>query len=56
MDNMSAASGMPRRQIAEDALAVLQLHDWPGNIRQLKNNVERLYDPHRWRTWRNNNS
>ena len=42
MDNMSAASGMPRRQIAEDALAVLQLHDWPGNIRQLKNNVERL--------------
>ena len=42
MDNMSAASGMPRRQIADDALAVLQLHDWPGNIRQLKNNVERL--------------
>jgi len=42
MDSMSAASGMPRRKIAEDALAVLQLHDWPGNIRQLKNNVERL--------------
>lgn len=42
MDNMSAASGMPRRQISDDALAVLQLHDWPGNIRQLKNNVERL--------------
>jgi two-component system nitrogen regulation response regulator NtrX len=42
MENMSVASGMPRRQIAEDALAVLQLHDWPGNIRQLKNNVERL--------------
>ncbi len=42
MENMSLASGMPRRRIAEDALAVLQLHDWPGNIRQLKNNVERL--------------
>lgn len=42
MENMSLASGMPRRQIADDALAVLQLHDWPGNIRQLKNNVERL--------------
>jgi two-component system nitrogen regulation response regulator NtrX len=42
MENMSLASGMPRRTIAEDALAVLQLHDWPGNIRQLKNNVERL--------------
>jgi two-component system nitrogen regulation response regulator NtrX len=33
---------MPRRRISEDALAVLQLHDWPGNIRQLRNNVERL--------------
>jgi len=42
MDSMSAASGMPKRRISEDALAVLQLHDWPGNIRQLKNNVERL--------------
>ncbi|MGJ0395596.1 MAG: sigma-54-dependent transcriptional regulator [Methylocystis sp.] len=42
MENMSLASGMPRRRISEDALAVLQLHDWPGNIRQLKNNVERL--------------
>lgn len=42
MENMSASTGMPRRRITEDALAVLQLHDWPGNIRQLKNNVERL--------------
>jgi two-component system nitrogen regulation response regulator NtrX len=42
MESMAAASGMPRRKIAEDALAVLQLHDWPGNIRQLKNAVERL--------------
>jgi len=42
METMSAASGMPRRKIGEDALAVLQLHDWPGNIRQLRNNVERL--------------
>ena len=23
-------------------MAVLQAHDWPGNIRQLRNNVERL--------------
>ncbi|KAF0121174.1 MAG: nitrogen assimilation regulatory protein NtrX [Methylocystaceae bacterium] len=42
MENMSLASGMPRRRISEDALAILQLHDWPGNIRQLRNNVERL--------------
>ncbi|WP_330082521.1 sigma-54 dependent transcriptional regulator [Methylocystis iwaonis] len=42
MESLSLAAGLPRRKIAEDALAVLQLHDWPGNIRQLKNNVERL--------------
>jgi two-component system nitrogen regulation response regulator NtrX len=42
MDHVSATSGLPRRQIAEDAMAILQSHDWPGNIRQLRNNVERL--------------
>ena len=42
MESMSNASGMPRRKISANALAVLQLHDWPGNIRQLRNNVERL--------------
>jgi two-component system nitrogen regulation response regulator NtrX len=42
MDQISGATGLPRRRIAEDAMAVLQSHDWPGNIRQLRNNVERL--------------
>ena len=42
MDQISAATGLPRRRIAEDAMAVLQSHDWPGNVRQLRNNVERL--------------
>ena len=42
MDQVSTGTGMPKRVIAEDALAVLQSHDWPGNIRQLRNNVERL--------------
>lgn len=42
MDHLSATTGMPRRAIADDAMAVLQSHDWPGNIRQLRNNVERL--------------
>ena len=42
MEQLSANSGMPRRKIGEDAMAVLQSHDWPGNIRQLRNNVERL--------------
>jgi two-component system nitrogen regulation response regulator NtrX len=42
MDQISMSTGMPRRRIGGDAMAVLQSHDWPGNIRQLRNNVERL--------------
>ena len=42
MDQISQATGLPRRTIGEDAMAVLQSHDWPGNVRQLRNNVERL--------------
>jgi two-component system, NtrC family, nitrogen regulation response regulator NtrX len=42
MEQLSAMTGMPRRLIGGDAMAVLQTHDWPGNIRQLRNNVERL--------------
>jgi two-component system nitrogen regulation response regulator NtrX len=36
------ATGMPRRLLADDALAALQVRDWPGNLRQLRNNVERM--------------
>ena len=40
---MTAASmGVAPRRVGSDAMAVLQSHDWPGNIRQLRNNVERL--------------
>jgi two-component system, NtrC family, nitrogen regulation response regulator NtrX len=39
---ISRSTGLPLREIAADAMAVLQAHDWPGNIRQLRNNVERL--------------
>jgi two-component system nitrogen regulation response regulator NtrX len=42
MEQISQSTGLPKRQIGADAMAVLQLHDWPGNIRQLRNNVERL--------------
>ncbi|WP_306226423.1 sigma-54-dependent transcriptional regulator [Bosea beijingensis] len=42
MDQISVASGLPKRQIGSDAMAVLQSHEWPGNIRELRNNVERL--------------
>ena len=42
MEQISHSTGLPQRKIGEDAMAVLQSHDWPGNIRQLRNNVERL--------------
>ena len=42
MEQISQATGLPKRRIGEDAMAVLQSHDWPGNVRQLRNNIERL--------------
>ena len=42
MEQISGATGLPARRIAPDAMAILQTHDWPGNVRQLRNNVERL--------------
>ncbi len=42
LEQISTGTGLPHRRIGEDAMAVLQTHDWPGNVRQLRNNVERL--------------
>ena len=42
MKQISEQVGMKVRPISDDAMAVLQAHDWPGNIRQLRNNIERL--------------
>ena len=42
MKRLSAAAGLPMREIGDDAMAVLQTHNWPGNVRQLRNIVERL--------------
>ena len=36
------ATGMARRRLADDALAAFQVRAWPGNLRQLRNNVERM--------------
>jgi two-component system nitrogen regulation response regulator NtrX len=38
----SLAAGQPLRHLASDAVAVLQTRDWTGNVRELKNNVERI--------------
>ena len=32
---------MPPPAISEEAMAALQAHDWPGNVRQLRNIIER---------------
>jgi two-component system nitrogen regulation response regulator NtrX len=42
MRQIASQAGIKPRRIGDDALAVLQAHNWPGNIRQLRNNVERL--------------
>jgi two-component system nitrogen regulation response regulator NtrX len=42
IDRISSASGLPKRRLAEDAIATLQVHPWPGNVRQLINIVERI--------------
>lgn len=39
---ISQQAGIKPREIGDDAMAILQAHSWPGNIRQLRNNVERL--------------
>src|SRR5207244_4590073 len=39
---LSNASGLAPRRIGEDAIAVLQANAWPGNVRGLRTNIERL--------------
>ena len=42
IETLATSQGLPRRRLGDDAIAVLQVHPWPGNVRQLRNNVERL--------------
>jgi len=42
MKRLSVSSGLPMREISDEAMAVLQAYSWPGNVRQLRNIVERL--------------
>jgi two-component system, NtrC family, nitrogen regulation response regulator NtrX len=39
---VAEATGLQPRTFSEDAVAVLQASEWPGNVRQLRNVVERL--------------
>ncbi|MFG6575141.1 sigma-54-dependent transcriptional regulator [Sulfitobacter sp. 1A15333] len=38
----NASQGLPQRALTEDAVALMQTMVWPGNVRQLKNLVERV--------------
>lgn len=40
MDTATTTAGLPKREIADDAMACLQSYDWPGNVRQLRNVVD----------------
>lgn len=41
-ESFAAESGMRPKRFDDEALHIIQRHPWPGNIRELKNAVERL--------------
>lgn len=41
IDRICRASGLPKRSLSAEALAALQAYHWPGNVRQLRNIIER---------------
>src|SRR5262249_38074185 len=42
IDRLTETSGLSKRVLADDAMAALQAADWPGNVRQLRNIIERI--------------
>ena len=42
VEQVCRVHNLPRLKVGDDALAVLQTQDWPGNARQLRNSIERL--------------
>ncbi|MDD3445365.1 MAG: sigma-54 dependent transcriptional regulator [Zavarzinia sp.] len=42
IQRISLANGVQPRTISNEAMAVMQAYDWPGNVRQLRNVCERL--------------
>lgn len=40
MERASKATGLPSREVSNDAIAALQAHEWPGNVRQLRNVID----------------
>ena len=42
IDELHNQQGLPNREFSDESLVFLQSMNWPGNIRQLKNHVERI--------------
>ena len=42
IETFNSSQGLPLRALADDARALLQTMLWPGNVRQLKNVIERV--------------
>jgi two-component system nitrogen regulation response regulator NtrX len=42
VERICAAQGLPKRSFGDDAIAMLQVQSWPGNVRQLRNVIERI--------------
>ncbi|MGI9389950.1 MAG: sigma-54-dependent transcriptional regulator [Boseongicola sp.] len=42
IESFNKTQGLPFRGLSEDAIAMLQTMSWPGNVRQLKNVIERV--------------
>lgn len=42
MENICSEYGISKKEVTKDAMKALQKHDWTGNIRELRNVVERL--------------
>ena len=40
LENIAARTGMPQRELSPSAIGALGAHDWPGNIRELRNVLE----------------
>lgn len=42
IDSLHRSQGLPLRELSEEAEALLQTMPWPGNVRQLRNLIERV--------------
>ena len=42
IEELHAAQGLPKRVLSEEAAALMQTMNWPGNVRQLRNVIERV--------------